>query len=169
MIFVTVGTNEQPFDRLVRAAAPLAAGEELLVQHGSCTPLPAAGGDWQAFLTFDEMTAAMRRARVVIAHAGVGSILLARACGRRAVVLPRRGDLGEAVDDHQLALARRLAAAGYVTVVHDAAELRAAVAAAPTDPTLAATAPSRLPGELRAYLSARLASAATHPEFPQSG
>jgi UDP-N-acetylglucosamine transferase subunit ALG13 len=45
MIVVTVGTHEQPFDRLVQAAAPLADHEPLLVQHGTSGVPVGAGGE----------------------------------------------------------------------------------------------------------------------------
>ena len=122
MILVTTGTNEQPFDRLVRAAAELAEGEDAFVQYGASRE-PHGAGEWVDFLAFDELAERMREARVVVCHAGVGSIMLARRCGHRPVVMPRRLELGEAVDDHQLQLARRLHQAGLVTLVEDEREL----------------------------------------------
>ncbi len=122
MILVTCGTNEQPFDRLVRAAHTLAGPEPLLVQHGS-SQVPHGPGEWIDFLPFEELAARMSEARVVVSHAGVGSIMLARRCGKRPVVLPRRVGLGEAVDDHQLPLAHRLHASGIVTLVEDEGRL----------------------------------------------
>jgi UDP-N-acetylglucosamine transferase subunit ALG13 len=127
MLLVTTGTNEQPFDRLVRAATELAAAEDAFVQYGSSRE-PHGAGEWVDFLDFDELADRMRAARVVICHAGVGSIMLARKCGHRPVVLPRRVHLGEAVDDHQLHMGRRLHAAGIVTLVEDERELAAAIA-----------------------------------------
>lgn len=129
MIVVTTGTNEQPFDRLVRAAAALPPDEDAFVQYGSSRE-PHGAGEWVAFVEFDVLAARMERARAVVCHAGVGSIMLARKCGHRPVVLARRLHLGEAVDDHQLHLARRLHAAGLVTLVEDERELATAVAAA---------------------------------------
>ena len=108
MILVTIGTNEQPFDRLVRAAATLGGLESLVVQHGS-SRVPHGRGEWVDFVSFEELSARMEQARVVVCHAGVGSIMLARRCGKRPIVVPRRLHLGEAVDDHQLPIARRLA------------------------------------------------------------
>ena len=69
MIVVTVGTNEQPFDRLVRAAANLGGGEPLLVQHGA-SKVPHGRGEWVDFLPFDELEARTRGARVLVCHAG---------------------------------------------------------------------------------------------------
>ena len=128
MILVTTGTNEQPFDRLVRAAADLATREQAFVQYGSSRE-PHGPGEWVEFLSFDELAERMRAARVVVCHAGVGSIMLARKCGHRPIVLPRRVGLGEAVDDHQLHMGRRLHAAGIVTLVEDERDLPAAVGA----------------------------------------
>ena len=50
--------------------------------------------------------------------------MLARRCGKRPIVVPRRLHLGEAVDDHQLPIARRLDATGIVTLLEDADRLR---------------------------------------------
>jgi UDP-N-acetylglucosamine transferase subunit ALG13 len=124
MILVTVGTNEQPFDRLVSAAALLGGDEELIVQHGS-SRVSHGRGEWVDYLPFDELSERARAARVVVCHAGVGSIMMARRCGRRPVVVPRRHRLREAVDDHQVTLARRLAESGLVTLVEDEAKLEA--------------------------------------------
>jgi UDP-N-acetylglucosamine transferase subunit ALG13 len=144
MIVVTTGTNEQPFDRLVRAASALDGSTPLLVQHGS-SQVPHGRGEWIAFLPFDELADRIAAARVVVCHAGVGSIVLARRCGHRPIVVPRRVALGEAVDDHQLGLARRMHADGIVRLVEDADGLAEAV----TVPTLGGPAPrtgQRLPG-----------------------
>jgi UDP-N-acetylglucosamine transferase subunit ALG13 len=127
MILVTVGTNEQPFDRLVRAAASLGGSETLIVQYGS-SAVEHGRGTWIDFMTFEELAAHMRDARMVVCHAGVGSIMLARHCGKTPLVLPRRVHLREAVDDHQLILARRLEEDGVLRLVEDEHELSAAIA-----------------------------------------
>lgn len=153
MIFVSVGTNETRFDRMVEAVCTLPAGSDLLVQYGSSS-ITEGDGEWRNFLTFEEMEQAMRRADVVVCHAGAGSILLARRCGHRPIVMARLGELGEAVDDHQLIMARRLHASGVVTLVSDATELRDAVAAASAPGAGAATdtETARLAADVRAAL-----------------
>jgi UDP-N-acetylglucosamine transferase subunit ALG13 len=155
MILVTTGTNEQPFDRLVRAAADLAAREEAFVQYGASRE-PHGLGEWVEFLSFDELADRMREARVVVCHAGVGSIMLARKCGHRPVVLPRRVGLGEAVDDHQLHMGRRLHAAGLVTLVEDERDLPAAIGAPATARVAASSeqlaGATALAAELRGFL-----------------
>jgi len=126
VILVTIGTNEQPFDRLVLAAAALETDEQVIVQYGSSRAVEPREG-WVEFLPYDELSALAREACVVVCHAGVGSILMARQAGKSPVVMARRHALGEAVDDHQVVLARRLASNGLVTLVDDQAELAAAV------------------------------------------
>jgi UDP-N-acetylglucosamine transferase subunit ALG13 len=135
MIVVTIGTNEQPFDRLIRAARALDT-DELLVQYGSSREAHGRG-EWVEFLSFDELAERARAARAFVCHAGVGSIMLARRCGQRPIVMPRRHHLGEAVDDHQLFLAKRLAKSGIVTLVEDEAQLAAAVGAPLAAPSAA--------------------------------
>jgi UDP-N-acetylglucosamine transferase subunit ALG13 len=143
MIAVTIGTNEQPFDRLIAAVAQLQTDEPLVVQYGSSS-VTSGPGRWVDFVGFDELAELMREARAVVCHAGVGSIMLARQCGHKPIVMPRRLDRDEAVDDHQLPLARRLAGSGLVTLVEDEQLLGEAIAAVGTGGPV--TAEQTLPG-----------------------
>lgn len=154
MIFVTVGTNEAPFDRLLEAVATLPEGSEIVVQYGSSSVRPANAAVSYEFLPFDDLLQRMRSARVVVTHAGIGSIMSALACGKRPVVLPRLARYGEAVDDHQLPVAGRLENAGLVRVVEDPASLEAAVLEAERAVDVTIGADERLVGELRDYVAA---------------
>jgi UDP-N-acetylglucosamine transferase subunit ALG13 len=148
VIFVTVGTHHQRFERLLGALGPLAELDELVVQHGSAPP-PLEADRAVPFLSYSEVVAYMRRARAVVTHAGVGSVLVARRAGQAPVVVPRLRALGEHVDDHQIQFVRALEREGLVTVVWDVAELRAAVLAARPAPRPAATPPPALPAAVR--------------------
>jgi UDP-N-acetylglucosamine transferase subunit ALG13 len=156
MIFVTVGTNEARFDRLLRAVDNLPASEELLVQHGPSTVRPTAA-TCVDYLSFDDLVAAVRRARIVITHAGVGSMLSALANGKRPVVVPRLARFGEAVDDHQVPLGRRLGAEGLVLFVEDPADLASALGADGSAAEAAVRMDERLVGDLRSFLIAKAA------------
>ncbi|HEU4904911.1 MAG TPA: glycosyltransferase [Solirubrobacterales bacterium] len=128
MIFVTVGTHHQPFERLLGALGGLDA--ELVVQYGPGRP-PANAVRAEAFMPFGEMIECLREAETVITHAGVGSILCARREGHTPLVVPRRHDLGEHVDDHQAELTRALVERGSVVAVWDVDDLARTVAVAP--------------------------------------
>lgn len=106
MILVTTGT-QLPFPRLIGEMDRLAGqlGFEVVAQTGD----PEFRPDHltaHAFLTPAEFDALFRRAQIVVAHAGIGTILSARRYGRPAILVPRRADLGEHRNDHQLATAR---------------------------------------------------------------
>jgi beta-1,4-N-acetylglucosaminyltransferase len=126
MIFVSVGTNETHFDRLLQAIDTLDVSDELVVQHGP-SPVRPRGATCVDYLSFEEMTDHIRRSRVLIMHAGVGSVLAALGNGVRPLVVPRLKRFGEAVDDHQLGFGRRLHAEGLVELVEDPEGLAAAV------------------------------------------
>ena len=120
------------------------------------------------YLPFDALAERAEAARVFVCHAGVGSIILARRCGHRPIVVPRRAELGEHVDDHQLELARRLAAGGMVTLVEDTDALADVIAGvgseAVADANRALPGKDALTGEVRGFLTelgaARLSRAA---------
>ena len=126
MILVTIGTH-LPFDRLLRAVDPLAESERVVVQCGDGAFRPS-GAECVGFLSFAEFEAHVREARLVITHAGVGSVVTCLRNSRRPIVVARRASFGEAADDHQVAFARRLDAIGLGTVVEDLTELPQVVA-----------------------------------------
>jgi UDP-N-acetylglucosamine transferase subunit ALG13 len=115
LLLVTVGTDHHPFDRLVRWADTWLAGHpgelRCLMQTGTSAP-PSGPAQWQEYLEFDALQAAMGEAAAVVCHGGPGTILGARHLGAVPIVVPRQHGLGEHVDDHQVAFSRRLAAEG---------------------------------------------------------
>jgi UDP-N-acetylglucosamine transferase subunit ALG13 len=123
LIFATVWTHHQPFDRFLRIALGLAGDDQLVVQHGH-TGRVAAGPSvqWHRWLAPAEMTALMRAADIVVTHAGVASIVDAVRAGHRPIVVPRREHLGEHVDDHQLQIVTALEDLGIVTRLHNAVD-----------------------------------------------
>jgi len=72
----------------------------------------------------------MGLARVVITHAGVGSIMLALAAGKKPIVAPRLYRYGEHVDDHQTEIARAFAHAKKVTLLRPEDDLAKKIAEA---------------------------------------
>lgn len=153
MIFVTVGTNEARFDRLLRALEDLPPGTELFVQHGP-SPIRPPGATCTDYLGFDELAERVREADAVVTHAGVGSILTALLNGTRPIVVPRLQRFGEAVDDHQLDFGRRAQTAGLVTLVEDVAALPEAIARLQASPPQPPRPDERLLQDLRGYLAA---------------
>ncbi|MBE9640454.1 glycosyltransferase [Salipiger mangrovisoli] len=124
MIFATVGT-QLPFPRLIDALEALAPelGEAVIAQTG------LAAGSWPHLdvrprLAPKDFAAIFEAARVVVSHAGVGSILSARRYRKPLIVMPRRLALGEHRNDHQMATARHVEGLHGVHVAWEAEELR---------------------------------------------
>lgn len=131
MIFVTVGTHEQQFDRLVKAVDELkgsgAIDEPVFVQTGYCTYEPVHCGH-SKFVPFRRMKKMMAEADVVVTHGGPSSFIEAMAAGKVPVVVPRRGDLDEHVNDHQADFMRIVAERqGGIVPVYDVVELPRAI------------------------------------------
>jgi UDP-N-acetylglucosamine transferase subunit ALG13 len=123
VIFATVGTHEDPFDRLIGALDALDTDEEIVVQYGYSSPPKRVRGE--SMMPFDAVQDHMARARVVITHGGPASIMQALAHGKVPIVVPRQSGFGEHVDDHQVRFAKRVA--DRVIVVLDIADLPAAI------------------------------------------
>jgi beta-1,4-N-acetylglucosaminyltransferase len=119
MILTVVGSSSIRFDRLLRGLDSLqVADETVIVQRGPSLVEPPSATVVD-FMPFEDMVERIREARVVITHAGVGTIFIALMNGKRPVVVPRLHRYAEAVDDHQLELGRRLADEGLVILVED--------------------------------------------------
>jgi UDP-N-acetylglucosamine transferase subunit ALG13 len=130
LVFVTVGTDHHPFDRLVRwidrwLANGGAERARCLVQVGRSTPSRLA--ESVEYLGYDDMRRAAEEAAAVVTHGGPGSIALVTALGKRPVVVPRQKSLGEHVDDHQLVFTRRIAADGKIELAETEDAFRAAL------------------------------------------
>ncbi len=145
MILCTLGTHPEPFDRALDWLLAARGDERLVVQHGATPPrLEEPGVEWHASLSYDELTAAMRAADVVVCHGGVGSLMTALSLGIRPVAIPRLHDHGEHVDDHQLEISAELAGAGYILACLSREELPAVLEAARQTPAEPRTKPAKL-------------------------
>jgi UDP-N-acetylglucosamine--N-acetylmuramyl-(pentapeptide) pyrophosphoryl-undecaprenol N-acetylglucosamine transferase len=131
-VVVTLGSQTYGFRRLVEGLLRvLPPGADILWQTGY-TDTSGLGIDAVTFLPADDLLESMRKADLVVAHAGVGSALAAMQAGHSPLLVPRRRARNEHVDDHQVQIARHLVNRGIATSC-DADELHpdiTAVAAA---------------------------------------
>jgi UDP-N-acetylglucosamine transferase subunit ALG13 len=124
VIFVTVGT-QMHFDRLIAAVdewAGMARAKDVFAQTGPSRYLPKQI-ETKPFITPREFHDRAAQARIIIGHAGMGSILTALEFGKRILVMPRRSNLGEHRNDHQIATAKYFAMEGRILVAWDKEEL----------------------------------------------
>ncbi len=112
MIFVTVGTHEQPFDRLVRKMDDLVAqgaiNEEVIIQTGYCNYEPKHC-TWQKLYPYKDMLRFVEKARIVITHGGPSSFIMPLQIGKIPIVVPRQVRFGEHINNHQVEFCERVA------------------------------------------------------------
>lgn len=124
MIFVTVGA-QMPFDRLVKTVDQWAGEngrDDVFAQIGQSEYRPS-NMQWTTFLEPEEFKRKYETAKVIIAHAGTGSIITALQLGKPILVMPRRANLRETRNDHQVATSEQFRRFDSVEVALDENEL----------------------------------------------
>ena len=109
MIFVTVGTHEQQFNRLVEEVDKLKENgiikEDVFIQTGFSTYEPKYC-QWSKLISYKEMDNKIKEARIIITHGGPASFIAPLQIGKIPIVVPRQEKYGEHVNDHQLEFAK---------------------------------------------------------------
>ena len=123
MIFVTVGTHEQPFNRLVECVDNLKRDgvieEEVILQIGYSTYEPRYCS-WKKLFPFREMVRLVDEARIIITHGGPSSFIMPLQVGKTPIVVPRKAEFNEHVNDHQVAFSKAVVARmGIIIVVEN--------------------------------------------------
>ena len=105
MIFVTVGTHEQGFERLIKKIDDLVRDgkikEDVIMQIGFTQYKPKYC-KWEKLFPYSEMKEMMQKARIVITHGGPASFIMVLQEGKTPIVVPRMSKYNEHVNDHQL-------------------------------------------------------------------
>lgn len=127
MIFVTVGTHEQPFDRLLECMDRLVEDgtitEEVVIQSGY-SAYKVKHCKWQKLFPYKEMEKNVTEARIVITHGGPSSFIMPLQIGKTPIVVPRKIDYNEHVNNHQVDFCKDVAERmGTIIVVEDTERL----------------------------------------------
>lgn len=117
MIFVTVGTDEHDFSRLIKKADSL-KGLDIVAQIGNTKYTPKNIKHFK-FLEPSALETYYRKADVIITHGGAGSIINSLKNGKIPIVVPRLKKFDEHINDHQLQLAKSLQEKGKAVCVID--------------------------------------------------
>ena len=125
MIFVTVGTHEQQFNRLVEYMDKWAAehDENVIMQTGYSTYEPKHC-EWDKLFPYQKMVEMVNEARVVITHGGPSSFIMPLQIGKTPIVVPRQYKYNEHVNNHQVKFCKEVKSRmGTIVVVEDIEKL----------------------------------------------
>ena len=126
MIFLTLGTHPQQFNRLLMAVDSLLKSgkirEKVVAQIGASDYKPRNFNSFD-FIGDKKRERLMKKASLIISHAGAGTIIDALNLKKKIIVVPRLKKFGEHTNDHQIEIAGALEAEGKVLAVYDIANL----------------------------------------------
>ena len=126
MIFVTLGSQKFQFNRmLVEIDRLIDEGkiiDEVFAQIGASDYKPK-NFEYKDFLTQDEFKDYMKKADLVITHAGTGAIVTALKNDKLVIASPRLARFGEHVDDHQIQLIDEFKELNFIEPVYEIDQL----------------------------------------------
>ena len=137
MIFVMLGTQDKQFKRMIRmvdyACEKGIIKEEVIIQAGiTKQKVKSDLIKMFSFISQTELDEYLDKARIVICHAGVGSILNALKKNKTTIVMARLKKFREHVNDHQLDILENFSKQGYIIKLEDETRLDKALKKAET-------------------------------------
>ena len=136
MIFVTLGTQDKEFRRLVLAVHKYVSennvNEKIIIQSGNTKVNKDLFSEYsnvevRKFMDKEEFEKIFKKADIIITHAGVGTILTGLDMGKKMIVAARLKRYKEHVNDHQLQLLDNFVDEGYVIPLEDFYDLAGAI------------------------------------------
>ena len=126
MIFVTLGTQDKNFDRLLIAIDnEIKKGnikEEVIVQAGT-TNFKSDNMEIFDLISKDEFDKLISECDLLITHGGVGSILTGLSHDKKVIAASRLSKYKEHVNDHQAQIVGEFAKKGYILELKDFSKL----------------------------------------------
>lgn len=113
MIFVTLGTHELPFTRILEYIDKADIDDEIIIQSGN-TRFYSKKYKVIPFMTSQEFDSFVDKSDLVISHAGVGTIFSALRKNKKVITVPRLSKYREHNDDHQLEIAEKFSKEKYI-------------------------------------------------------
>ncbi len=126
MIFVTLGTQDKSFERLLKAIdKEISKGnikDRVVVQAG-LTKYSSKNMEIFDLIPMDEFDKLMDEADLIITHGGAGSILSAIKKGKTVIAAARLKQYEEHTNDHQIELVSEFSKQGYILELSDFSKL----------------------------------------------
>lgn len=122
MIFVTLGTQDKGFKRLLEAIQKqidLGNIKEKVVVQAGCTKFESKDMEVFDLIPFDEFDKLISQADLLITHGGVGSIITGLKNNKKVIAAARLEKYKEHTNDHQLQIIKNFAKEGYILELDD--------------------------------------------------
>ena len=130
MILVLLGTQDKPFNRLLKEISNLKKNkvikDKVIAQIG-CSNFEDDMIEIFDFKPKEDIEKLIEDARVIIAHAGVGTLTECLSRNKKIIAVPRLKKHGEHTNDHQLQITKEFAAKNYVLPLYDVKKLEIAL------------------------------------------
>ena len=130
MIFVTLGTQDKEFPRLIEETDRLIENktikEEVIVQAG-CTKYESKNLKIFDLISHDEFEKLVSECSLLITHGGVGSILTGIKRGKIVIAVPRLKKYKEHESDHQIQIINEFNKKGYIIGLKGVEDLESAL------------------------------------------
>jgi UDP-N-acetylglucosamine transferase subunit ALG13 len=115
MIFVSVGTHHEGFDRLIKEIDLLVKNKKIkkkvFAQIGNGKYIPK-NFKYTKFISEEEMEKQIKKCSIYITHGGVGSISNGLKFNKKILIVPRLKKFNEVIDNHQKEIALELEKTG---------------------------------------------------------
>ncbi|MGM7721719.1 PssE/Cps14G family polysaccharide biosynthesis glycosyltransferase [Metabacillus sp. Hm71] len=120
MIFITLGTQRFPFNRIIDQVKELRKTYkgDIVIQSGYTT-CELNGVTSQSFMDSDLFINNINKADIIITHGGTSSIIKSLEAQKKVIAVPRLAKFKEHVDDHQLDICLTFEKKGYLTVLKE--------------------------------------------------
>ena len=125
MIFVTVGTHNQGFERLVKKMDEIAGqiDEEVVIQVGY-TDYEPKNAEWFRFKKYEEILEIIEQSNIVVCHGGAGILLDVLSKNNFIIVVPRLKEFKEVYDNHESELSEAIKPAKNMEIIYDMNKLK---------------------------------------------
>ena len=122
MIFVTLGTQDKGFPRLLDAIEKQIENgnikEKVIVQAG-LTEYQSKNMQIHKLIPMEEFDKYVRECDLLITHAGVGSIMTGLKNNKKVIAAARLKEFGEHNNNHQIQIATQFSKLGYILYLED--------------------------------------------------
>ena len=155
MIFISVGSHNQGFERLIKKMDEIAGrlDEEIIIQIGYTDYKPKNSKYFDFIEDFQEIIKLNKKAKLIVCHGGAGTIFTALEHNTPVIAVPRLKKYHEHINDHQLELVNILAENKKIKAVYDIEKLESVINSSLKDSSKVFKKDDRLIKALREYVN----------------